>query len=62
VDGQWHFYNRINGKVYDLTAEQFSTRPPYLDLPSDHNEALAGKTARQYEALLRRFRQVLEQS
>jgi hypothetical protein len=62
VDGQWHFYNRVNGQVYDLTAEQFSTPPQYLDLPSDRHEALAGTTARQYEALAQRFRQVLEQS
>lgn len=60
VGDQWHFYNRIDGQVYDLTAEQFPILPKYLDLPSNRSEALAGTTAKRYEALSQRFRQVVE--
>jgi hypothetical protein len=60
VGHQWHFYNRIDGQVYDLTTEQFSTLPTYLDLPADRTEALAGTTAEQYEALRHRFIQVMD--
>jgi hypothetical protein len=27
VGNDWHFYNRVAGTIYDLTAEQFSVRP-----------------------------------
>jgi hypothetical protein len=55
VGAEWHFYNRIGGRVYDFTAEQFAAPPDYRDLPSDRHEALAGTTIGRYEALARRF-------
>jgi hypothetical protein len=55
VDQLWHFYNRIDGCTYDFTAEQFSTLPAYLDIPSSRAEAMQGITTAQYDALSRRF-------
>jgi hypothetical protein len=55
VGSEWHFYNRIDGRIYDFTAEQFASPPDYRDLPSDRDEALAGTAVERYEALARRF-------
>jgi hypothetical protein len=55
VGAEWHFYNRVGGRVYDFTAEQFATPPDYRDLPSNRDEALAGTTVERYAALACRF-------
>jgi hypothetical protein len=47
----WHFYNRVGGTRYDLTAEQFDRAPDYLDLPAGRTEALADTNEEQYAAL-----------
>jgi hypothetical protein len=49
--GGWHFYNRIDGKRYDLTASQFAAPIPYADVASSRAEALAGTKAERYAAL-----------
>ena len=51
VGSEWHFYNRVAGTVYDLTAEQFAVPPAYLDIPSTRDEALAGTAPDRYQAL-----------
>lgn len=51
VEDDWHFYNRVAGTVYDLTAEQFSMLPAYLDIPSSRDEALASTALKCYQAL-----------
>lgn len=51
-----HFYNRIDGQRIDLTDSQFDAPITYVDLVSGRNEALAGTTAHQYEALKSAFR------
>ena len=51
VGDDWHFYNRVAGAVYDLTAEQFAVPPVYLDIPSTRDEALAGTAPDRYQAL-----------
>jgi hypothetical protein len=56
VGAEWHFYNRIEGHVYDLTASQFSTPPEYGDEPATREEALSGTTREQYGTLAARFR------
>ena len=61
-EGQWHFYNRIGDRVCDLTADQFSSPPAYLDLPSSRDEALAGTTPERYKNLAERFAAALAQS
>ncbi len=59
VEGDWHFYNRLAGTAYDLSAEQFSVPPAYLDIPSNRDEALAGTAPQRYQALAARVRDVL---
>jgi hypothetical protein len=51
VGADWHYYNRAAGRVCDLTAEQFTVPPAYLDIPSTRNEALAGTAPERYQAL-----------
>ena len=55
IDGRWHFYNRIDGKTYDLTIDQFQHLPNYLDLPSNRDEAFADTNQTQYDYLWNRF-------
>ena len=59
VEEEWHFYNRVAGTAYDLSAEQFSVLPTYLDIPSSRDEALAGTAPERYQALAARVREVL---
>ncbi len=56
--GTLHPHDRWEGVQPDGRA--ILVLPAYLDLPSDRDEALAGTTAEQYEALAQRFRQVIE--
>ena len=51
VGDDWHFYNRVDGIVHDLTAEQFSVVPAYLNISSTRDEALAGTEPERYHAL-----------
>jgi hypothetical protein len=55
----WHFYNRVAGTVYDLTAEQFSVLPAYLDIPATRDDALAGTAPERYQALADRVSEAL---
>lgn len=49
--GGWHFYTRIHGERYDLTASQFAAPIPYADIASSRDGALAGTRAERYSAL-----------
>lgn len=40
VDESWHFYNSINGVVYDFTSEQFQAPIEYQHIPSSREEAV----------------------
>jgi len=51
VGDDWHFYNRVAGRVCDFAAEQFSELPAYLNIPSSRDEALAGSARECYQAL-----------
>jgi hypothetical protein len=55
VAGAWHFYNRIDGRRWDLTVSQFSTPIGYDDLPSSRQEALADTTKQKYASLVERL-------
>ena len=57
VDGQWHYYNRINGVRYDFTVDQFPEHPQYTDNPSSEAEALTDTNARQVNYRITRFRE-----
>jgi hypothetical protein len=51
VDGAWHFYNRIDGARWDLTASQFDAPIAYADRPSTRDEALADTSPDKYALL-----------
>ncbi len=57
VAGAWHFYNRIDGRRWDLTVSQFSTPIGYDDLPSSRHEALADTSKQKYATLMQRLAQ-----
>ncbi|NJN56837.1 MAG: hypothetical protein HC879_04750 [Leptolyngbyaceae cyanobacterium SL_5_9] len=59
TEGGWHFYNQIDGERYDLTIEQFTVLPNYMDLPSNREEAFANTNQNQYSYLSSKFRQML---
>src|SRR4051812_17372535 len=59
IGDEWHFYNRVAGKTYDLTAEQFLVLPVYRDILSTRDETLAGTTRDRYHALAGRVHEVL---
>jgi hypothetical protein len=50
----WHFYNVIQGKRYDFTVSQFSTKIFYEDRCSTREEALKDTNISQYSYLKRR--------
>ncbi len=56
VQGRWHFYNRIEGARYDMTADQFDPLPEYQDILSNRDEAFADTNQKQYESLSLQFR------
>jgi hypothetical protein len=47
----WHFYNVIQGKRYDFTASQFTTKIVYEDSPSTREEAHNDTNLIQYRYL-----------
>jgi hypothetical protein len=55
IEGQWHFYNGVDGQRLDLTDSQFGRPIEYQDQPSSRSEALEDTSVRQYEILKRRF-------
>jgi hypothetical protein len=55
VAGAWHFYNRIDGRRWDLTSSQFATPIGYDDLPSSRQEALADTSKQKYVVLVERL-------
>ena len=55
VAGAWHFYNRIDGRRWDLTASQFATPIGYDDMPSSRDEALADTSKQKYAILVQRL-------
>ncbi len=59
VGDDWHFYNRLAGRVCDFAAEQFSELPAYLNIPSSRDEALAGSAPERYQALAGRVSEAL---
>lgn len=47
----WHFYNRIDGKRYDLTKSQFCEGINYQDILSNREEAFSDTNQNQYNYL-----------
>jgi len=59
IGKRWHFYNHIGGMRYDLTVEQFSKPPVYLDIQSSREEVLAGTLFKRYQRLAKRVHERL---
>ena len=55
VNGEWHFYNRINNQVLDLTSVQFDTPIDYQDIEATAEEALIYCSREQYKYLKKQF-------
>lgn len=55
VDGLWHFYNKINGVVYDFTESQFAEPILYENEPASREEALSDTSQEQYARLNQEF-------
>ena len=55
VDGQWHFYNEIDGVIYDFTDSQFAEPIEYEDQPASRKEVLAETSQEQYTHLSGKF-------
>jgi hypothetical protein len=53
----WHFYNEIDGRRVDLTAEQFPEPLRYADIPSSREEAFEDATQAQYRILTERIQE-----
>ena len=53
--GGTHFYNRIDGKTWDLTVSQFAEPVPYDDTPSTREAALADTSPEKYALLMSRL-------
>jgi hypothetical protein len=59
IGGQWHFYNLINGRRWDLTVSQFDTPIGYADLPSSRKEALSDTSLERCRLLRNRVLQAI---
>ncbi|WP_258728095.1 YunG family protein [Bacillus atrophaeus] len=57
VGGSRHFYNSINGGVYDFTSDQFPQRIVYQNIPSSRQEAFLDTNEEQYLYLRSAFSQ-----
>lgn len=55
VAGRYHFYNRIAGKTWDFTKDQFPGEITYLPLPSSAAEAQTDCTQAQVAVLREKF-------
>lgn len=55
VDGSWHFYNKVNGIIYDFTSDQFEKEIEYSDIPSSVEEAESDYTSDQLNHLMITF-------
>ena len=55
VDGAWHFYNKINDQILDLTSDQFKSAIDYQDIESSVDEAFTDCSKEQYEYLKKQF-------
>jgi len=55
TSGGTHFYNRIDGRKWDLTVSQFAEPIPYDDTPSSRDIALADTSPYKYELLKSRL-------
>ena len=55
VDGSWHFYNKVNGRKFDFTSEQFENEIEYSDIHSSVEEAEKDCNPNQIGTLMKTF-------
>ncbi|MEC1595813.1 hypothetical protein P9D75_19550 [Bacillus spizizenii] len=55
IGESWHFYNNINGVIYDFTSEQFQAPIEYQHIPSSREEAFLDTNEEQYQHLRSAF-------
>ena len=55
VNDIWHFYNKVNDQVMDLTSGQFGMPIAYQDIESNMEDALTACSYEQYEYLKKQF-------
>lgn len=67
LSGVWHYYNRIDGKRYDLTECQFTAPGARFPAPQTYDDqaatmaqAMAGIPQREYDTLKNRLLEALE--
>ncbi len=60
--GGTHFYNRIDGRYWDLAADQFDEPIPYDNSPSSTEEAHEHATPAQLAALLANVERLHQES
>jgi hypothetical protein len=56
TSGGTHFYNLIDGKMWDLTVSQFAEPVPYDNTPSTREAALADTSKEKYALLTSRLK------
>ncbi len=61
VNGAWHFYNRIEGEIYDLSLSQFEQPPQFDNIPSSREEAFNDTSEEQYGHLLHQFKSMISE-
>lgn len=51
INGDWHYYNKIDNKIYDFTKSQFSQKIIYDNIISCRSEAFSDTNTRQFNYL-----------
>lgn len=59
VNGQWHFYNRIDDQILDFTSSQFGEPIQYQNIAISVEEASKDTTEKQYEHLKEQFTRLI---
>ncbi|PDY80875.1 YunG family protein [Bacillus cereus] len=58
----WHFYNLIDGKMFDFTETQFNGKLNYMDEKSNREEAFTDTNEKQYSILKEKITKELKLS
>ncbi|MDA1523103.1 hypothetical protein PDJ99_07760 [Bacillus cereus] len=58
----WHFYNCIDGQMFDFTEAQFNGKLNYMDMESNREEAFEDTNEKQYSMLKKKITKELKLS
>ena len=59
VQDQWHYYNCIQGCIYNFTVEQFDEPVTYLNISSSQEEAMTDTNQKQVSWLRNKLKECL---